>query len=405
MELKIRGNPRILVLTSTFPRWPDDDEPPFVYELCRRLTENFEVHVLAPHCFGAARREVLSKVNVHRFRYFAAPWENLAYQGGILTRLQKQPGYYALLPFFLLSQLLVTCALLNRDAFHLIHAHWLIPQGVTAILARWLTANRIPVLCTSHGGDLYGLHGNVMNRMKTAVLQKVNRVTVVSRAMQTEVLQLGVPRDRVKVIPMGVDLKKRFIPPVQKTEGQTLLYVGRLVEKKGLIHLIEALPQILRSNPRTQLWIVGDGPERSRLQHRCEALGVGDRVYFKGAVNNAKLPEMYAAADVVVFPSVVARGGDREGFGLVLVESLGSGCAAVVSDLPAMRDIVADGKTGLVVPQKNAGAIAAAVNRLLEDKALRRRLGIQGRRFVLQRYDWDVIAERYGRLIGSMIDA
>ena len=90
---------------------------------------------------------------------------------------------------------------------------------------------------------------------------------------------------------------------------------------------------------------------------------------------NETLPKLYQTADVVVFPSIVAADGDREGFGLVLVEALGCECAAVVTDLPAMRDIVHDGKTALVVPQQNAQQIAAKVIQLLDNPSLRRSLG------------------------------
>jgi glycosyltransferase involved in cell wall biosynthesis len=119
---------------------------------------------------------------------------------------------------------------------------------------------------------------------------------------------------------------------------------------------------------------------------------------------NEALPQLYQTADVVVFPSVVAADGDREGFGLVLVEALGCECAAVVTDLAAMRDIVQDGKTALVIPQQNAHQIAAKVIQLLDNPSLRRSLGKRGRCFVVQRFGWQRVAEQYKNLIDMIID-
>jgi len=131
-------------------------------------------------------------------------------------------------------------------------------------------------------------------------------------------------------------------------------------------------------------------------------MGLEDRVHFLGAVKNELLPELYGGSDVVVFPSVVSKDGDREGFGLVLVEALGCECATVVTDLPAMRDIIIDGKTGLVVPQKNIQQLAEKVVCLLDDPEMSRLLGKEGRKYVTKRYDWEIIARQYSALIETI---
>ena len=101
---------RILVTTSTFPRWENDVEPSFVYELCRRLKENYRIHVLAPHAPGALLEEQFDTIQVTRYRYFFNGWERLAYQGGILANLKQQPLRFGLVPFFGLFQM---CAILK----------------------------------------------------------------------------------------------------------------------------------------------------------------------------------------------------------------------------------------------------------------------------------------------------
>jgi glycosyltransferase involved in cell wall biosynthesis len=393
----------LLVLTSTFPRWKDDAEPPFVFDLCRHLSDDFNIQVLAPHAPGAAFSEEMDGVQVQRFRYFSTRRQSLAYRGGILSSLKAKRSRYVLVPFFLLAQLLATVRLLHTRRFHCIHAHWLIPQGVTAAIAARTAAPEPPILTTSHGGDLYGLGGHAFRALKRAVVSRSAAVTVVSRSMAADLRRLPAAPANIHVIPMGVDLQQRFTPGRRDKGDAKLLFAGRLVEKKGVRYLIDALPKIAEAHPRLSLVIVGDGQEKSRLQERVSKTGLEDRVEFVGAVANESLVEFYQQADIVVFPSVTASGGDREGFGLVLVEALGCECATVVTDLPAMADIVTDGKTGLVVPQKNPERLAESVIRLLSDAQLRVGLARAGRRHVVERFDWRVVAGQYRRLLHSII--
>jgi glycosyltransferase involved in cell wall biosynthesis len=387
--------PRILVLTSTFPRWKGDVEPPFVYELSRRLAVGYEVCVLAPHAPGSESRETMDGIHVQRFRYAPDGWQQLAYRGGILANLRKSPALLALVPLFLAAQLLSAVRTLRRESIGIIHSHWLFPQGAIALLARALAGSQARVLCTAHGGDLYGLTGPVFKIITKMVAGACDHLTVVSRAMRTDLLKIGVEPRKVSVIPMGVDLQHSFMPSVESPRPESLLFVGRLVEKKGLKYLLEAMPHILKRLPEAQLKVVGDGPSRPELEKIVKDLGLRDRVKFLGAIRNEELPAIYQKAGVVVFPSVVSMEGDREGFGLVIVEALGCGCAIVVTDLPAMQDIVQDGRTALVVEQKNPEQITRAVSRLAKDPDLRRSLGLNGRKDALTRFDWETIMRKY----------
>jgi len=391
------------VLASTFPRWKDDVEPPFVYELCRRLSEHFAVYVLAPHAPGAELEELLDGIHVTRYRYFISPWQSLAYHGGILANLKQNPMRYALLPFFLIGQLIAFIRLLHRRRYACIHAHWLIPQGLTAIACRWIIKSPPPVIVTSHGGDLFGLKGRLLTRLKRYIVRQSTAVTVVSHAMQDAMRALDSQADHIRVIPMGVDLQHRFTPPVERQKTGVILFVGRLIEKKGLKYLIDAFPSILSKHPQVNLRIVGDGPEKERIKEQILDQNLSLRVEFNGALSNDVLPQIYRLADVVVFPSIIAGNRDREGFGLVLVEALGCGCAAVVTDLPAMRDIVEHGKSALVVPQKDSAQLAKKICDLLGDDKLRQTIGGQGRAYVLQKFDWEIISGHYKDLIHSVM--
>jgi len=374
-----------------------------VLELCRRLTEHYNIHILAPHAAGSQFETMLEGMRVTRYRYFFPRLENLAYRGGILENLKQNRCRYGLIPFFLLFQTLAIQKMLRRFPFDLIHAHWIIPQGACAVLTSHLHRTGPPLLCTSHGGDLYGLNSIPMVWLKRFVLNRAEVVTTVSRKMRHDVGSLGIDRGKIHVIPMGVDLQTRFVPSVRQKTTKSLLFVGRLVEKKGLRFLIEALPEIIEKHPDAKLRVAGDGQELSAMKKLANDIGMAGHVHFLGAVANEILPGLYQTSDVVVFPSIVAAGGDREGFGLVLVEALGCECAIVATNLPATRDIIQNGTTALVVRQKDARQIAAKVVQLLNDPKLRNSLGTRGRQHVLQQFDWTAISAQYMDLIHSVI--
>lgn len=393
---------RVLVLTSTFPRWSGDTEPGFVFELSKRLVTQFRVHVLAPHAPAARFEEQMEGVSVSRFRYSPDRLETLTYNGGILARIKQNPWRVLLIPAFLVAEVVAVVRQLRRHRFDVIHAHWLVPQGVVAVLARSLVGQTIPILCTSHGGDLYAWRGRFGRLLKRYVVKRCEAITVVSQVMQGEVVGLGADSRAVSVIPMGTDLQERFTPGQVNGRDESILFVGRLVEKKGLKFLIDAFPTILQRYPSASLTVVGSGPEERLLRRRSAGLGLQRHVRFVGAKGHEGLPEMFRQHQVVVFPSVVSTDGDQEGFGLVLVEALGCGCAVVCTDLPAMRDIVRHGVTGLVVPERDPPALAEATSKLLEDEALREKLASNGRAHVAARYGWDNIGREYSGIIAGI---
>ena len=398
--------PRVLVLTSTFPRWENDSEPAFIFELSRRLGAVFNVTVLAPRSPGSKPLETMAGLRVIRFPYFLRRWENLAtHSGGILNRLRSNPFNYLLVPLFLAGQLLALIRLLHHERFALIHAHWLIPQGLIAIMGLTLAHRRIPLLCTSHGGDLFALRGTIFQRLKRWVMDRSQALTVVSRAMQRTVVGMGVAPDKVQVISMGVDLKHRFTPdPTVERSASELLFVGRLVEVKGLQVLLEAMPKVLAKHPAMRLTVAGAGPLEVELRELARRLDISDKVDFLGMVTQSKLPELYRRATLAVFPFVVTKSGVQEGFGLVVVEAIGCGCPVIAGDLPAIHDSITHEESGLLVPPGNPEVLADIILRALNDPDLCFRLAREARKRVIEQFDWEVVAEKYAGLYEQVIN-
>lgn len=221
------GRPRLLVLASTYPRWTGDPEPAFVHELTRRLTERFDVVVLCPHAQGAAREEFLDGVRVLRYRYAPNWLETLVNDGGIVTNLRRAPWKWMLVPGFLFAQSLAYWKQLLAAKPEVVHAHWLLPQGLLVAMTSLFSRRAPPFVVTSHGADLFALRAAPMPAFKRFVLRRASAVTVVSAAMKDEVARIGADPSRVSVQPMGVDLQHRFTPdPATERSRDEILFVG-----------------------------------------------------------------------------------------------------------------------------------------------------------------------------------
>ena len=271
---------KILMLSSTYPRWPHDTLPPFVHELAKRLvTLGLEVTVLTPHIPGASVHDVLDGVPVRRFRYGPDSLEQLAGPGGMMGRIREQPRRLLLVPLFLVALALAISRILRTGQYSLIHAHWLIPQGfIAAFINRLLSHRSIPLLCTSHGGDLFALRSPVFRWARIWLGRTAAHVTVVSQFMREVLIKEGLDASKVSVLSMGVDLKKVFVPQfeVERNPGR-LIFVGRLVEKKGVRYLLEAYAHLIKEFPELGIRVIGDGPERNALR----ALATGDHTWIE----------------------------------------------------------------------------------------------------------------------------
>ncbi len=388
----------VIVLTSTFPRWKGDSEPPFVFELSRRLASSSRIVVLAPHYKGAKCKEMLSGIRVIRFRYFLECAETLCYQGGIIAKLKKNPLRYGLLPFFFFFQTLALYHLISRFKPAAIHAHWIIPQAFSSVLACYFVKQKPALICTSHGGDLYSLQGKVLSQLKKWILQKNNSITVVNSAMKTELVASGVDANCIEVIPMGVDLDHTFVANELLKKPFSLLFIGRLVEKKGLQYLLDALPQVIECYPQTKLTIIGQGPLEKSLKQQVINLNITDHVHFLGSIKNSLLPAYYQSHQLAVFPFIVASNGDREGLPVVITEAMGCSCNVLTTNLPGIEDLVTHQQNGMIVSQKSSLELSNAILYLFDHPDTADKLAKTASEQIRQ-LDWDLIAHKYQNVI------
>ena len=221
-------------------------------------------------------------------------------------------------------------------------------------------------------------------------LRRAARVIALTRFEARYLESLGVPRDRIAVIPNGVDVEAfRAVPPDRRArDGVTALFVGRLYPRqKGLEPLVEAFASV-PSSVGLRLRLVGeDWGGADLVRDRASAGGVAERVTIVGPLPRADLLQEYARADLLVLPSRF------EPFGIVLLEAMAAGLPVVASRTGGIPEVVAEGGTGLLVEPGDPAALAEALTRLAEDGTLRARMGARGRERAAG-YAWDAIVPR-----------
>ncbi len=318
------ARPTLLVAASTFPAEAGDGTPGFVLDLATALADEYRVVVVAPMTKGARAHQRIGDVEVRRYDYFPARWRDLA-DGAIVDNLRAEKSRWLQVPFFFLSMAAALRRERRRSRPDVALLHWIIPQGAVGKLV----LGDLPRVVTTLGGDLYALRNPVLQNVKRSVIASAASVTCMSTDMALELGKLGARPDQVHVVPMGVDLDPitRAVDRETRVPGR-VLFVGRLVEKKGAIVLLDALDRT--AEQPAEVVVVGDGPLRAQLEARA-----GSAVTFLGARGKEDLASEYAKASIALYPSVPAANGDRDGLPVALLEAMSAGARSWPRPCPA----------------------------------------------------------------------
>lgn len=272
----------------------------------------------------------------------------------------------------------------------LVHAHFG-PDGVRALpLARAL---RVPLLVTFHGYDVtirdeYARRSFYSHRVyvrRREVLKREARLFVaVSEFIREKLLEQGFPPKKIVVHHIGVD-SEAFRPEPGVPREPVVLFVGRLVEKKGCEHLVRAMGRVQAKSPEAELVVIGDGPLRPNLE--LLAGRTLRRYRFLGTQPPSSVRAWMNRASVFSVPSLTAESGDAEAFGLVFAEAQAMGLPVVSFASGGVPEAVAHGKTGFLAAERDWKALAEHISSLLGDDALRRRFGVAGRKRVCALFD------------------
>jgi colanic acid/amylovoran biosynthesis glycosyltransferase len=270
-----------------------------------------------------------------------------------------------------------------------IHAHFVDRAALVALVAGRLLDR--PFSATAHASDIYVSPVLLAEKMAGAKF-------IATCTRYNESYLLAVPgagsRRAVRCIYHGLDLSDFHPKPIATNANPLVLSIGQLKEKKGFRYLIEAIRLLDDRGLAVDCEIVGDGPLRAELEARLGELRLADRVRLVGALSHDAAIEKYAEAGIFVLPSVTAHNGDRDGIPNVILEAMAMGLPVVSTRQSGIPEAVEDGRTGLLVPPRDAPALADALAALLLDGDLRARFGVAGRERAVETFDIEVNVQR-----------
>jgi glycosyltransferase involved in cell wall biosynthesis len=275
-----------------------------------------------------------------------------------------------------------------------IHAHWATHPTLGAYVIHALTG--IPYSFTAHAHDIY-----VDRTMLAEKIRAASFVAAISEYNRRLLHDLyGAISDRVVVIHCGADLSVFKPRPEQPRSGPfTFVTVARLEEMKGHAYLIDAYAQLKQQGVDFRALFIGEGKTRAAIEEQIARLGLGDRISLLGLQPRDRVSELVSAADVVVMPSITASDGHQEGIPVALMEALATERPVVATAISGIPELVIDGQTGLLTPERDSNALAAALLRLCQEPELRRALGAAGRAKVLAEFDMTRTAAQLKRML------
>jgi len=378
----------ICLVASTYPRSESDYAVPWLRESVRRMTMlGHRVTVLAPAFKGLANHTI-DDVEVIRFRYAPGCWETLTHETGAANKIGRMQKRLLGIPY-VLNGALSGAFLAMRRRFDVVHAHWPFPhEPIGSLIARLCGA---PLLLHCYGAEFAMARKRWwVRRWLRHSLRQGDMVFAISSDTARQVEELS-GRQAV-VVPYGTTVDA--LPSASHLNTvPRILFTGRLIQRKGVEYLIRAVPALLAKR-QVEVIITGDGDQREGLEALSRSLGLEKTVQFLGFLSNEQLAQEYARCDVWVNPSIIDDRGDTEGLGVGAIEAYAYGKPVVASDVGGIPDAVRHRLTGLLVPQKDVSALAAAIGELIDNPLLAARFGRQGREFAQQRFNWDDLTEQ-----------
>lgn len=394
------------MLTSSYPKFRGDTTAPFIESIATHIAaQGVETHVVLPEHRELKRGAVEDGVHFHPYRYaLKRDWTLWGYAEALRADVKLKRGVYALAPFAVASSFYKMMQLTAREKFDVLQVHWVLPNAPAAALVAQV--RQLPLVISMHGSDVFMAEKN--HAFGAAARWSFDRaawLTACSDELMQRALAIGADENKTELIPYGADAKAFHVHPAdaQRVRAQlhlrdddvTILAVGRMVYKKGFEFLVAAMPKILERTPNARLVLVGYGDLRDELEAQAHALGLNGDVTFAGRVPHEDIPAYFGAADIVSVPSVRDAAGNVDGLPNVVLEAMAAGKPIVASNIAGFPDVIRDGESGMLVPEKDAAALADAIVELARDAPLRERLGMRARTQVHERLNWENVAKRF----------
>ena len=424
---------KVLVIGSVYPRFQEDAEVPWLRTSVAHLKKaGVEIQVLAPAYKGLKSHDI-DGTHVNRFRYAPANWEILTHEEGAPSKMASKPWLQLLAIPYIINGFFQCIRICRKWRPDVIHAHWPFPHAYIALGAAKLF--RIPLVLNFHGAELLLIRKKkwVKPLLKFAIGQaqaifanssftagkiKALRNVDVEWSPYGTTLETNKDESNASCHPERNVVKSKdpvTIVPHPVNGKFKILFVGRHIERKGICYLIEAAKYLPRDKFEIRIVGVGDLTEQLKQQaallderqktkderdvilSESEGSSQGNQpanIIFTGKLSPEDLANEYKTANVFVLPAIVDHKGDTEGLGVVLIEAMELGLPIVASNVGGIPDVVVDGESGILVPEKDPVALADAFKRLEADATLIQKLLAGARKRIEECFTWNGIIER-----------
>ena len=423
---------KVLVIGSVYPRFQEDAEVPWLRTSVAHLKKaGIEIQVLAPAYKGLKSHDI-DGTHVNRFRYAPANWEILTHEEGAPSKMASKPWLQLLAIPYIINGFFQCIRICRKWHPDVIHAHWPFPHAYIALGAAKLF--RIPLVLNFHGAELLLIRKKkwVKPLLKFAIGQA--QAIFANSSFTAEKIK-ALRNVDVEWSPYGTTLETRdesnaschpernvvkskdpvAITPHDVNGKFKILFVGRHIERKGICYLIEAAKHLPRDKFEIRIVGVGDLTEQLKQQaallderqktkderdvilSESEGSSQGNQpanIIFTGKLSPEDLANEYKTANVFTLPAIVDHKGDTEGLGVVLIEAMELGLPIVASNVGGIPDVVVDGESGILVPEKDPVALADAFKCLEADPTLIQKLLAGARKRIEECFTWDGIIER-----------
>ena len=453
---------KVLVIGSVYPRFQEDAEVPWLRtSIKKKKKAGVEIQVLAPAYKGLKSHDI-DGTPVNRFRYAPAAWEILTHEEGAPSKMASKPWLQLLAIPYIINGFIQCLRICRKWKPDVIHAHWPFPHAYIALGAAKLF--KIPLVLNFHGAELLLIRkkkwvkpllkfaigqaqaifaNSSFTASKIKALRNVNvewspyGTTLETRDERDVILnerEDNLKRRESQPCLHGYDRASKVgatphpvtITPHPVNGKFKILFVGRHIERKGIRYLIESAKYLPQNEFEIRIVGVGDlteqlkqqacsaqaptlcHPKRNEVKSKdpvnfSEIEGSPASIIFTGKLSPEDLANEYKTANVFVLPAIVDSKGDTEGLGVVLIEAMELGLPIVASNVGGIRDVVIDGESGILVPEKDPVALADAFKRLASDPSLTGKLLAGARKRIDECFTWDGIIERQVKVYNKVI--
>ena len=404
------------MVATSYPKYPGDATAPFIAEIAAGVAAHgVDVRLILPHHRQFAHPPRENGVTLITYRYAPHPWLAVwGYAESLHADVGMRLQTLLALPFGVIASFVALLRAIRQQRPDVIHAHWVLPNGLPAAVAAWLYG--LPLVISMHGSDVTMAERNPVFRwVARQIFARCAVATACSADLHRRALALGAHPPTTHVVPYGVRVDA-FDPQLHDrdwvaaqygvpTNAPLLVAVGRFVYKKGFTYLITALARIRATYPDAMLVLAGYGDLEAEYRATAQHSGVDDAVVLPGQVDRSDIARLIASADVYCVPSVLDQSGNVDGLPNTLLEGMAAGRPVVASAIAGIPDVLTDQVDALLVPPADADALATACLQVLAHPDRAARLGAAARDRVLHGLTWHEMTKQvvvlYTEVCGS----